>query len=67
LATTYKKLTAYCELCRKEGDPSSLILAPYSVKKREFRNGGSITDPGGADKYLPVCFDHYCSEMSLDT
>lgn len=47
-----KKLSAICKMC----DPNDLRDAGYTLKISE---DDSLLDPGGSDKYLPVCLPCY--------
>lgn len=51
MATSVKKLTAMCSVCR-DGTP-----APYTKKVKNSNEEGQV-DIGGAEKYVAVCLSH---------
>lgn len=54
LADTVTKLTARCELCRKQ--------AFFTLRKTDETKTELI---GGADVYMPVCRQHYVNGQSV--
>jgi thymidine kinase len=53
ICTDIKRLHAYCAECAKN---KYCRIAIYSKK---IVNSEELTDIGGADKYIPVCHEHY--------
>jgi len=53
ICTDIKRLHAYCAECAKN---KYCRIAIYSKK---IVNSNELTDIGGADKYIPVCREHY--------
>lgn len=67
-AEKFKKKNAYCKECIKElGNSAPVKEAPFTYKypdqngdnSKNTNDVASATDPGGLDKYTPVCRKHY--------
>jgi len=57
ICTDIKRLHAYCAECAKK---KYCRIAIYSKK---ILKSDELTDIGGADKYVPVCHEHYCDKI----